>query len=65
MTSGRAERMQGLLAIAQLTWLEARRRRIVLAALICGVVFLLVFAVAVYFIDQNDPRAALLLGIRR
>src|SRR5882724_6383939 len=41
--------MHSLLTIAQLTWLEARRRRIVLAALICGAGFLLVFALWVYF----------------
>lgn len=47
--------MNGILTIAQLTWLEARRRRIVLAAVICGVVFLAVFATAVYFMPRVDP----------
>ena len=47
--------MQGLLTIAYLTWLDARRRRVVLAALICGAAFLLVFAVAVYFIHRHQP----------
>ena len=46
--------MQGLLTIAYLTWLDARRRRVVLAALICGAALLLVFAVAVYFIHRNQ-----------
>ncbi len=49
--------MGGLLTIAHLTWLEARRRRIVLAALLCGLGFLLVFAVAVYFIHHNRHAA--------
>ncbi len=41
--------MNGILTIARLTWLEARRKRIVLAALACGLAFLLVFAAVVYF----------------
>jgi ABC-type transport system involved in multi-copper enzyme maturation permease subunit len=61
--------MQGLFTIAHLTFLEARRRRIVLAALVCAAGFLLVFAVAVYFIHRNPlsagPRPALQLGIQR
>lgn len=39
--------------IAQLTFLEARRRRIVPAALICGLLFLLVYGTAIYFIDRG------------
>ena len=41
--------MRGTLLIARLTWLETRRRRIALAALICGLLFLTVFASAMYF----------------
>jgi Cu-processing system permease protein len=41
--------VQGLLLIARLTWLETRRRRIALAALICGLLFVAVFAAAIYF----------------
>jgi ABC-type transport system involved in multi-copper enzyme maturation permease subunit len=41
--------MRGTLLIARLTWLETRRRRIALAALVCGLVFLTVFASAMYF----------------
>jgi ABC-type transport system involved in multi-copper enzyme maturation permease subunit len=41
--------MRGTLLIARLTWLETRRRRIALAALVCGLLFLLVFASAMYF----------------
>jgi Cu-processing system permease protein len=41
--------MRGTLLIARLTWLETRRRRIALAALACGLLFLAVFASAIYF----------------
>lgn len=40
--------MRGTLLIARLTWLETRRRRIALAALLCGLLFLAVFATAMY-----------------
>ena len=40
--------MRGTLLIARLTWLETRRRRIALAAFVCGLLFLAVFATAVY-----------------
>src|SRR4051812_28108505 len=51
---GRGERVNGILTIAQLTWLEARRKRIVLAALISGVVFLAIFATAVCFMPSRN-----------
>jgi Cu-processing system permease protein len=41
--------VNGILAIAQLTWIEARRRRIVLAAVLCGLAFLILFGLIVYF----------------
>jgi ABC-type transport system involved in multi-copper enzyme maturation permease subunit len=41
--------MRGTLLIARLTWLETRRRRIALAALVCGLLFLAVFATAMYY----------------
>jgi ABC-type transport system involved in multi-copper enzyme maturation permease subunit len=41
--------MQGTLLIARLTWLETRRRRIALAALVCGLLFLAVYGSAIYF----------------
>jgi len=41
--------MQGILTIARLTWLEARRRRILLAAVLGGLAFVLAFATAVFF----------------
>lgn len=46
--------MRGLLTIARLTLLEARRRRIWLAALLTGAAFVLIFAVAVYFIHREQ-----------
>jgi len=46
--------MRGVLTIARLTWLEARRRRIVLAALLGGVAFVLVFATAIFFIWRGS-----------
>jgi len=46
--------MQGILAIAHLTWIEARRRRIVLAAVLCGLAFLLVFGTVIHF-TSIDP----------
>jgi ABC-type transport system involved in multi-copper enzyme maturation permease subunit len=45
--------MCGTLTIAHLTWIEARRRRIVLVAVLGGLLFLLVFAAAVYFTDRH------------
>jgi ABC-type transport system involved in multi-copper enzyme maturation permease subunit len=41
--------MHGTLLIARLTWLETRRRKIALAALICGLLFLAIFGTAMYF----------------
>jgi ABC-2 type transport system permease protein len=48
----------GILTIAQLTWLEARRRRIVLAALLCGLAFLLVFGTAAWFTPHRSMAGA-------
>jgi Cu-processing system permease protein len=56
--------MSGILTIAQLTWLEARRRRIVLAAALCGLAFLAVFATAVYFMPGPQKTNGLLLRIQ-
>lgn len=50
--------MRGTLTIARLTWLEARRRRIVLAATLGGSVFLLVFGIAVHFVFGKPEGAA-------
>jgi ABC-type transport system involved in multi-copper enzyme maturation permease subunit len=44
--------VRGTLTIAYLTWIEARRRRIVLAAVLGGLAFLAVYGVALFFIDR-------------
>lgn len=45
--------MRGTLTIARLTWLEARRRKIALAAVVCGLAFLAVFATAAFFAHRS------------
>jgi Cu-processing system permease protein len=50
--------MGGILTIAHLTWVEARRRRIALAALLCGLAFLAVFATAIHFLLQHASATA-------
>ena len=45
--------MSAVLTIAQLTLHEARRRRVLLAALICGLAFLAVFGVMVFFVGRD------------
>ena len=50
--------MSGILTIAHLTLHEARRRRIVLSAAVCGIGFLAVFGTGMYFINRgvsDDP----------
>lgn len=53
--------MRGVWTIAELTWLEARRRKIVLAAVLGGLAFLAIFGTALYFIvdqaGQNEVPA--------
>jgi Cu-processing system permease protein len=56
--------MQNLLTIMQLTFLELRRRRIVLAALACGAGFLVVFAAAIYLLHNFQSPSRPLLQIR-
>src|SRR6188768_3392596 len=45
--------MSSILTIAQLTIWEARRKRVLVAALVCGLVFAAVFAVAVFLVSSN------------
>jgi ABC-type transport system involved in multi-copper enzyme maturation permease subunit len=45
--------MRGTLTIARLTWLEARRRKIALAAVVCGLVFLAFYATAAFFAHRS------------
>jgi ABC-type transport system involved in multi-copper enzyme maturation permease subunit len=42
-----------ILTIAHLTFIEAVRRKIVPASLLCGALFLLVYGTALYFINRN------------
>lgn len=46
--------VRGLETIVRLTVLEARRRRISLAALLGGLAFLLIFGIAVYLIHHES-----------
>jgi Cu-processing system permease protein len=45
--------MQGFAAIVQLTLREARRRRIVLAAFLCGLAFVAIFATSMFLIERE------------
>ncbi|MDZ4805308.1 MAG: ABC transporter permease subunit [Candidatus Eisenbacteria bacterium] len=45
--------MNGILTIARLTLYEARQRRILLAMLLCGVTFVVLFAIGFYFIGKD------------
>ncbi len=51
--SGLDELLHSCLTIARLTWLEARRTRIALAALLGALAFLCVFGTATYFLYRN------------
>lgn len=62
MTSGPVDAMRQVWTIAHLTLVEARRRRIVLAALVCAVAFLAVFYAALVFAHRDmlaNPRMSL------
>jgi ABC-type transport system involved in multi-copper enzyme maturation permease subunit len=48
--------MRRLLTIAHLTIYEARRKRIVLAAILCGAAFITVFAIGTYYADAEMRR---------
>src|SRR5215203_2922343 len=45
--------MSNILTIAMLTVAEARRKRVLIAALLCGLAFIAVFAAAVFMIASN------------
>jgi ABC-type transport system involved in multi-copper enzyme maturation permease subunit len=57
--------MRGTLTIARLTWLEARRRKIALAAVVCGLVFLAVFATAAFFAHRSVAQGVVDLVAQR
>ena len=50
--------MRGTLTIGRLTWLEARRRKIALAAVLCGLVFLAVYATVAFFARRSVAQGA-------
>jgi len=56
MASALDNPFHGVLSVARLTWLEARRTRIALAALICAAVFLTAYGLAVYFLFPTSPQ---------
>ncbi|MGC3983001.1 MAG: ABC transporter permease [Steroidobacteraceae bacterium] len=49
--------MNSILTITQLTWMEARRRRIAMAMVICGAAFIAVFALAMHFMSGGALRS--------
>jgi ABC-type transport system involved in multi-copper enzyme maturation permease subunit len=55
--SGLVDPLQGFLAIAQLTWAEARRTRIALAGFVCAASFLVVYGTAAYFLYRAELAA--------
>ena len=57
--------MRGFLTIAHLTLHEAARRRILLAALLCGAAFLTLFGVGFHFMERDLQRHAMALVERR
>ncbi len=57
--------MRGFLTIAHLTLHEAMRRRILLAALLCGVAFLVLFGVGFHFVEADLRRNAVSVLERR
>ena len=57
--------MTGIINIARLTMYEARRRRIMLAAAVCGAGFLAVFGIGLYFIHRSFLAGAMPLVQQR
>jgi Cu-processing system permease protein len=45
--------MSGLLTIAHMTFHEARRRKILTAAMLLGLAFLVIYGTGFWFVDQN------------
>src|SRR6476619_397497 len=54
--------MRDILTIAHLTLFEARRKRILLAALLCGAGFLAVYFAGVFFVHSDQWRKQLPFG---
>lgn len=58
MASALDNPLHGVLSVARLTWLEARRTRIALAALVCAALFLTVYGLAVFFLFPAAAHAS-------
>jgi ABC-2 type transport system permease protein len=66
MASGLDNPLHGVLTVARLTWLEARRTRMALAALICAAGFLTAYGLAVFFLfPGGSPASARPLFVRQ
>jgi Cu-processing system permease protein len=66
MASGLDNPLHGVLTVARLTWLEARRTRMALAALICAAVFLIAYGLGVFFLfPGGSPASARPLFVRQ
>ena len=57
--------MRSLLTVCHLTIHEAGRRRILLAALICGTAFVILFATGFHFVIKGMPAAVVANALRR
>jgi ABC-type transport system involved in multi-copper enzyme maturation permease subunit len=57
--------MRALLTITHLTLHEAGRRRILLAALLCGIAFLVLFGIGFHFVVRDLPARVLADTVRR
>jgi Cu-processing system permease protein len=58
MASALDNPLHGVLSVARLTWLEARRTRMAPAALLCAVLFLTAYGLAVYFLFPTAQSAS-------
>ena len=56
--------MIGVFTIVHLTLLEARRRRILLASVVCSLAFVLLFAAALFVVGRSLPEERMPLGRR-
>ncbi len=57
--------MSALLTIAHLTLAEAGRKKVLLATLVCGLAFLVLFSIGLYFINRDLTRQAMLPLVQR
>src|SRR6476619_7255279 len=57
--------MHGFLTIAHMTFHEARRRKILTAALLLGLAFLAIYTTGFWFVDKNLRETARLTDVQR